>query len=191
LLVTMSLPGCVARVPAPPAVDARTGPGVAGLSAATPAQPSAESHLVGRNFSLINTKLELPPLPDAAGSSREGQSGVPLNTPDPRYAAYFAELKRRIEEKWVYPRAAIENRQSGQGELRVVLHKNGTVRTVAIVHSSGVRILDYNIEAAIRQAQPFPPIPASVLDDSMAEDGLAITINFNYELSKRTPPSSP
>jgi protein TonB len=111
------------------------------------------------------------------GRDSDGQIAVPLNTPDPRYAAYFAELKRRIEDKWVYPRSAIDNRQSGQGELRFVLHKNGAVRTVEIVHSSGVRVLDYNIEAAIRQAQPFPPIPASVGDDV-----IPISINFTYVL---------
>jgi outer membrane biosynthesis protein TonB len=40
-----------------------------------------------------------------------------------------------------------------------------------------VRVLDYNIEAAIRQAQPFPPIPASVGDDV-----IPISINFTYVL---------
>jgi protein TonB len=120
--------------------------------------------------------------PDGAGageSGREpdGQVAVPLNTPDPRYAAYFAELKRRIEEKWVYPQDAARKGQSGQGDLRFVLRKDGTVRTVEIVSSSGVNILDRYIENAIRLAQPFPPIPASV-----GEDVIPISINFTYTL---------
>ena len=136
--------------------------------------------------------IDLPPLqspsgrggtrPEGAGagesgSSSEGQVAVPLNTPDPRYAAYFAELKRRIEDKWVYPQEAARNGQSGQGDLRFVLRKDGTVRTVEIVSSSGVRVLDYYIEQAIRQAQPFPPIPVSV-----GEDLIPISINFTYTL---------
>jgi periplasmic protein TonB len=120
--------------------------------------------------------------PDGAGAGEsgtdaDGQVAVPLNTPDPRYAAYFAELKRRIEDKWVYPQEAARRKQSGQGDLRFILHKDGTVRTVEIVHSSGVVILDRYIENAIRLAQPFPPIPASV-----GEDVIPISINFTYTL---------
>ena len=137
-------------------------------------------------------KLDLPPLPgpsgrggtrpDGAGAGesgteREGQIAVPLNTPDPRYAEYFAELKRRIEDKWSYPTEASRNGQSGQGELRFVLRKDGSVRTVEIVSSSGVRILDSYIENAIRLAQPFPPIPTSI-----GEDLIPISINFTYTL---------
>jgi protein TonB len=136
--------------------------------------------------------IDVPPLPSPSGrggtrpegagagesgSSSDGQVAVPLNTPDPRYAGYFAELKRRIEDKWVYPQEAARNGQSGQGDLRFVLRKDGTVRTVEIVSSSGVRVLDYYIEQAIRQAQPFPPIPASV-----GEDLIPISINFTYTL---------
>jgi TonB family protein len=51
------------------------------------------------------------------------------------------------------------------------------VRTVQIVHSSGVPILDSYIENAIRMAQPFPPIPATVGDDV-----IPISISFNYIL---------
>jgi protein TonB len=112
-----------------------------------------------------------------SGRESEGQVAVPLNTPDPRYADYFAELKRRIEDKWSYPTEASRKGQSGQGEIRFVLRKNGSVGTVEIVHSSGVRILDAYIENAIRLASPFPPIPASV-----GEDVIPISINFTYTL---------
>ena len=76
----------------------------------------------------------------------------------------------------VSPEAARQG-QSGQGELRFVLRKDGSVRTVEIIHSSGVRILDSYIENAIRLAQPFPPIPAAV-----GEDVIPISINFTYVL---------
>ncbi len=146
----------------------------------------------GRGFSLLSPKLQLPPLPapsgrggtrsDGAGAGEsggetDGQIAVPLNTPDPRYAGYFAELKRRIEDKWVYPQEASRRGQSGQGEIRFILRKDGSVRTVEIVHSSGVRILDSYIENAIRLAQPFPPIPPSV-----GEDLIPISLNFTYTL---------
>jgi protein TonB len=102
---------------------------------------------------------------------------VPLNTPDPRYAEYFAELKRRIEDKWVYPQEAVRRGESGQGEVRFILRKDGSVRVVEIIHSSGVSILDRYIENAIRMASPFPPIPASV-----GEDVIPISLNYTYVL---------
>jgi TonB family protein len=159
--------------------------------AARPAEPF-ESPFAGRRFSLLPPKLDVPALPGPSGrggtqsegagagesgTESDGQVAIPLNTPDPRYAEYFAELKRRIEDKWVYPDEAARNGQSGRGELRFVLRKDGTVRTVEIVTSSGVRILDSYIQNAIRMAQPFPPIPVSVGDDV-----IPISINFTYVL---------
>ena len=112
-----------------------------------------------------------------SGTDTDGQIAVPIDTPDPRYAEYFAELKRRIEDKWGYPEEAARKGQSGRGELRFVLRKDGSVRTIEIVSSSGVRILDSYIQNAIRMAQPFPPIPRSIGDDV-----LPISINFTYVL---------
>ena len=60
---------------------------------------------------------------------------------------------------------------------RFVLRKDGTVRTVEIINSSGVMVLDRYIENAIRLASPFPPIPVSV-----GEDVIPISINFTYVL---------
>jgi TonB family protein len=188
--------------PAPPAVAARP-PGT-GEEAGRPAPPSpppaagapspggAELPWAGRRYSLLAPGLDVPlPAPPSgrggtrpegagageSGTELEGQVAVPLNTPDPRYAAYFAELKRRIEEKWVYPQEAARRGQSGQGELRFVLRKDGSVRTVEIVQSAGVAVLDRYIENAIRLASPFPPIPASV-----GEDAIPISLNYTYVL---------
>lgn len=157
-----------------------------------PPEAPSESPSAGRQYSLLEPKLDLPPLPrpsgrggaqpegtgaGESGTERDGQIAVPLNTPDPRYAAYFAELKRRIENNWSYPTEAARNGQTGQGDLRFVLRQDGSVRTVEIVNSSGVRILDSYIANAIRLASPFPPIPPS-----LGEDMLLISINYTYVL---------
>jgi TonB family protein len=141
--------------------------------------PSAEWStwpLDDRRYSLFNSKLSLPPLPPPASESG-ARDPVPLNTSDPRYAEYVAELKRRFEDKGTYPSEASRKGQSGEGEVRFVLHKDGSVRTVEIARSSGVPVLDRHIENAIRMTQPFPPIPAAVGDDV-----LRISLNFNYVL---------
>jgi protein TonB len=87
------------------------------------------------------------------------------------------ELKKRIEAKWSYPEEAIRARKSGQGVVGFVLRKDGSVREVDVLSSSGVPILDRYIETAIRFAQPFPPIPGN-----LGEDALPISVNFSYIL---------
>jgi TonB family protein len=93
---------------------------------------------------------------------------MPLDTPDPRYTEYFAELKRLIWDKWTYPSEEVGKKQSGGGEVRFVLLRDGSVRAVKIACSSSVPVLDRYIEGAIRRAQPFQPIPARIADDVLA-----------------------
>jgi protein TonB len=102
---------------------------------------------------------------------------VPLETPDPRYADYFLEIKRRIEANWTYPQEAIRRNQSGQGVVEFVLRKDGSLRLVEVVRTSGVPILDRYLENAIKFAAPFPPVP-----DRISTEALPISLNFTYVL---------
>ena len=157
-------------------------------------EPS-ESPFFGRQYSLLGPRLALPPpvetpppsgsggtRPEGSGSGsfgyeRDGQAGVPLTTSDPRYADYFAELKRRIEANWTYPQEASRRGQSGQGLVGFVLRKNGSVREVDIVQSSGIEILDRYLVNAIQLASPMPPIP-----DRISDGTLPVVFAFTYTL---------
>src|SRR2546422_5502528 len=111
------------------------------------------------------------------GKLPDGQVPIPLDTPDPRYADYFLELKKRIEAKWGYPEQALQRHQSGSGVLVFILRKDGSVREIDVLRSTGVAILDRYIENAVRFASPFPPIPGNV-----AEDAIPVSLNFVYVL---------
>jgi protein TonB len=102
---------------------------------------------------------------------------VPLDTPDPKYAEYFLEIKRRIEANWVYPQEAIRRSQSGQGVVEFVLRKDGSLRLVEIVRSSGVAVLDRYMENAIKFAAPFPPMPIQ-----FGTETIPVSLNFTYVL---------
>lgn len=149
-----------------------------------------------RRFSVLRPEIEIPPprtpLPpgsggrggqgDGAGETgrqREGQASVPLDTPDPRYADYFLEIKRRIEAHLVYPQEAARREQSGQLMLEFVLRKDGSVRLVELVRSSGVGVLDRYSLNTVKLAAPFPPIP-----ERMGLDTLAISASFTYVLDR-------
>jgi TonB family protein len=133
------------------------------------------SPLDASRFSLLNSKLAMPPLAVSDG----GVAPVPIASTDPRYAEYFADIKKRIEDKWVYPTQATQQGQSGKGEVQFVLRRDGSLKAVETVKSSGVKPLDQHIERAIRLAAPFPPIPAFVDGDV-----LPISINFTYTLGR-------
>jgi TonB family protein len=90
---------------------------------------------------------------------------------------YVREIKRRIEENWRYPEAAIRARKSGRGVVRFILRRDGSVRRcdITVVSSSGVPILDQFIVHAITFASPFPPLPPSI-----APDAISLSVNFTY-----------
>jgi protein TonB len=156
--------------------------------------PGGPGGTPGRSYSLLGPRFDGPPLPGAppsgsggsqargagsgdAGYEKDGQPGIPLNTTDPRYADYFAEIKRRVEAHWVYPEDARRKGQSGQGLVAFVVRKNGSLREVEIVRSSGVDVLDRYLVNAIRFASPLPPIP-----DRISQDTLPIVVSFTYVL---------
>lgn len=193
-------PSLAAKLPEPPEPKESSAPpvrrpeGGTAPAATGPASNPPESPLAGRRFSLLGPRIEVPPelspppsgsggtRPEGSGAGesgreRDGQVVVPLNTPDPKYAEYFLELKKRIEAHWVYPQEAIRRNQSGQGVVEFVLRKDGSVRLVEVVHSSGVAILDRYVENAIKFAAPFPPMP-----ERLATDTLPISLNFTYVL---------
>ena len=117
------------------------------------------------------------------GPRLEGQAPIPLDTPDPRYAEYFRELKRRIEANWDYPAPALRSGQSGRGVIGFILRKDGSVLKVDVLRSSGIRILDQYIENAIRFASPFPPIPGNI-----PADAIPISVNFIYTIGAAPSP---
>ena len=101
----------------------------------------------------------------------EGES-ISLDTRDFRYASYFAHIKRRIQNAWIWPAEAQKNR--GKLLLRFKLRKDGTLEEVHLIRSAGIRILDDLAMAAVTKAAPFEPFPAGL-------ERKSITATFVYE----------
>ncbi len=55
--------------------------------------------------------------------------------------------------------------------------RNGEIRNVRVVQSSGNRALDYSAERAVLQAGPFEPLPA-------AYGGSSASIEFWFQLQR-------
>ncbi|MDE0331559.1 MAG: TonB family protein [Nitrospinae bacterium] len=110
-------------------------------------------------------------LSDKDLGKEEGET-ISLDTQDFRYAAYFAHIKRRIQNTWIWPVVAQKNR--GELLLRFKLRKNGTLEEVRLIKSAGVRILDDLAMAAVTKAAPFEPFPEGL-------ERKSITATFVYE----------
>jgi periplasmic protein TonB len=105
--------------------------------------------------------------------------GVSLDTRELKYLSYFAHIKRRIERVWTYPADAISNSLQGQLHLKFVLRRNGQVKTVELLRSSGYKVLDKEAWDAVVNAGPFESFPPTIPDDE-----LHITARFTYVLDE-------
>ena len=101
---------------------------------------------------------------------------ISLNTTELKYLSYFSKLKDRIQMVWRYPEAAKVLGLEGRIVLKFVINRDGTLKDLQVVRSSGVDILDDEALKAIRRAAPFYAIPENL------GDILSIVANFEYEL---------
>ena len=106
---------------------------------------------------------------------------IDINTSQYRYIGYFSNMRKSIELAWSYPSAAIRRGYEGVVGLQFTIFKNGRVRNIKVVRSSGFRVLDNAIIEAIKLSSPFSPLP-----DGFGKKRLVITGNFRYVLNGYT-----
>jgi protein TonB len=114
-------------------------------------------------------------------SDQSSSSGgaVSLDTKELKYLSYFAHIKRRIERVWTYPADAIASGSQGQLHLKFVLRRNGQLKTVELLRSSGYKVLDKEAWDAVVNAGPFESFPPTI-----PEDELHIAARFTYVLDE-------
>ncbi|WP_297925415.1 TonB family protein [Metallibacterium sp.] len=88
---------------------------------------------------------------------------ISANTREYAFAAYMAAWVERIERigNLNYPEAARAGHLHGELILTVGISRDGAVRSLDIVKSSGIPLLDQAAERIVRMAAPFPPLPRS------------------------------
>lgn len=87
-------------------------------------------------------------------------------------AENFAYIKKIIEENLSYPGRAQRMGWTGRIVISFDVAKNGHVRDIRIIKSTGYELLDSNLIETIRKVEPFPRPPISV----------TLNIPFTYEL---------
>lgn len=73
----------------------------------------------------------------------------------------FLYIKESVQSKIVYPRIARKMGWQGRVLISFVICKDGSVKDIRIVESSGFKALDNNAVKVIREVAPFPKPPVS------------------------------
>lgn len=103
--------------------------------------------------------------------------GLTFNTRDMMYRGYMDLLRDKVESIWVYPREAAEEQLFGDLIVRFVILSDGSLGEVKVLRTSGYSILDKAAVKALRDGQPYWPLP-----DSWDKKSLTITGRFLYTL---------
>ncbi|MGH6947858.1 MAG: energy transducer TonB [Kiloniellales bacterium] len=110
----------------------------------------------------------------------QGEGGGSVSTGHPAALAdYAAQLRVWLERHKRYPRRAKLRGQEGTVLLRFVLLRDGSVSDYAIAKGSGYLLLDEEVKALIRRAQPLPPMPGD-----LAESRMEFLVPFEFSLAE-------
>lgn len=110
-------------------------------------------------------------------AKRPRKKFVSANTKEYAYATYVSAWVQRIQHigNLNYPDAARQNSLHGQLVLTVALRRDGSVKSMDIIQSSGHQVLDDAALRIVKLAAPFPPIP-----EQTAYDELYITNTWQF-----------
>jgi len=116
-------------------------------------------------------------LAQKGGANAKSESSVTFDTGEFRYYGYLQRLREKIEGVWKYPPDAAARGIYGDLYARFTIRKDGRLGAVELVRTSGHRSLDEAAIRALREAEPFWPLP-----EEWNKDGLTITGRFVYSL---------
>lgn len=105
------------------------------------------------------------PAAETSGASRAGTAGSVEGSAEQLQQRYtrehFAYIRKIINDKIRYPRAARIRGQEGTVMVTFIIRKDGTISHPQIVSSSGYALLDEQAISAILDAAPFPRPPVT------------------------------
>lgn len=106
-----------------------------------------------------------------ARKARSPQKGLTFDTSEFRHRGYLRMLREKIERVWKYPREASKLGISGDLYVRFVIKKDGKLGKVDVVRTSGYRDLDEAVVKALKNGEPYWPLPKDWKDEDLAING--------------------
>jgi protein TonB len=104
----------------------------------------------------------------AAYSGRERHKHISANTREYKYASYMDAWRAKVERigKLNYPEEARRRKLSGSLLLDVAINVDGSVQSISLRRSSGIKVLDDAAMRIVRLAAPFAPLPENIRKDT-------------------------
>ena len=135
---------------------------------------------------LMQQSLDMASLQPELSRQRQWQSKLPrrefisANTREYEFASYMSAWVSKVERvgNLNYPYALRRKKLHGDLVLTVGIKQNGTVESVDIMRSSGVREIDQAAVAIVQLAAPYSPLPDNITD---RVDILHITRTWRFE----------
>lgn len=104
-------------------------------------------------------------------------NGITFDTKELRYSGYMSRLQGRIEGIWKYPQEAASKGIYGDLRIKFTIKKDGMLGNIELARTSGHRSLDEAAMRALKDAEPFWPLP-----EEWSKEGLTIDGHFIYTL---------
>lgn len=94
---------------------------------------------------------------------------ISANTKEYVYASYMRAWSDRVQRvgNLNYPEQARQRKLYGELLLTVGINRDGSIRSVTVIKSSGQSVLDAAAQRIVRLAGPFPALPANAKVDEL------------------------
>ncbi len=92
--------------------------------------------------------------------------------------SFFQRFRNNIYGVWGYPRSSVERREEGTSLLKITINRDGSVKGVQLMESSGYDALDHEAIEAVKKGASYGPLPRAY-----QEETLSIFAFFRYNLS--------
>ena len=142
-------------------------------------QPSEKSLPPGGQQAAIRDRLfDRDIIAKLSKQEQEGvknSSSITFDTEEFKYYGYMQRLKEKIESAWKYPPDAAARREYGDLYIQFTIKKDGKIGAIELVKTSGHPSLDTAAIKALRDADPYWPLP-----NAMGKESLTITGHFVY-----------
>lgn len=106
---------------------------------------------------------------------RKEDRSITFETNEYRYVGYMKKLKEKIESTWAYPPEAAAKGIYGDLYLRFSIMKNGKLGKIELERTSGYQMLDDAAIKALRDCEPYWPLP-----DEWGMESYSILGHFFY-----------
>ena len=148
------------------------------LQLEAPQTESVPANLANQRFDIQRLSSEIASLEAQLAEERQQYANRPrvhrlnaASTMQDKGAYYKDDWRRKVERigNQNYPAEARENRIYGSLRLLVAINRDGTLRDVQILESSGHRVLDNAAIRIVRLASPYAPFTGDLMDVDVLE----------------------